>query len=119
MVVGTWLAAETMSNWSRRHLLEPIASEGRQAALVSARELSGLLEAAGFSEIRVEDLTLQVKRTWIVVIRRMLVRLLTRPRYWRLLLNASASDRIFAVTSCRILAAYQIGCMRYALFTCK
>jgi tocopherol O-methyltransferase len=119
MVICTWLAAESMSAWSRRHLLEPIAREGRQAALVTARELSSLLNAAGFAEIRVEDLTLQVKKTWSVVIRRMLLRMLTRRRYWQLLLSSSASDRIFAVTACRISAAYQTGCMRFSLFTCR
>jgi tocopherol O-methyltransferase len=119
MVICTWLAAESMSACSQRHLLEPIAREGRQAALVTARELSSLLNAAGFAEIRVEDLTLQVKKTWSVVIRRMLLRMLTRRRYWQLLLNSSASDRIFAVTACRILAAYQTGCMQFSLFTCR
>lgn len=119
MVLCTWLAAEVVSPWSQRHLLEPIAREGRQAALVTTRALTGLLHAAGFAEVLVEDMTLRVKRTWSIVMRRMLVRMLTRPRYWRMLLNSSASDRIFAVTSCRILAAYQTGCMRYALFTCR
>jgi tocopherol O-methyltransferase len=119
MVVCTWLAAEGVSAWSQRHLLEPIAREGRQAALVTARELTGILHSAGFAEVLVEDVTLRVKKTWSVVIRRMLLRMLTRPRYWQLLFNSSASDRIFAVTSCRILAAYQTGCMRYALFTCR
>jgi tocopherol O-methyltransferase len=119
MVICTWLAAENMSAWSQRHLLEPIAREGRQAPLVTSRELRSLLNAAGFAEVRVEDLTLQVKRTWSVVIRRMLLRVLTRPRYWRLMLNSSASDRIFAITACRILVAYQTGSMRFALFTCR
>jgi hypothetical protein len=39
-------------------------------------------------------------------------------RYWQLLLYASASDRIFGVTACRIWAAYRTGCMHYASFTC-
>jgi tocopherol O-methyltransferase len=119
MVVCTWLAAERMSSWSRRHLLEPIATEGRQAALVTASELDGILKNAGFREVRIDDLTRKVRRTWGVVIRRMLLRMLTRRRYWQLLLNASASDRIFAVTACRISLAYQLGCMRYAIFTCQ
>ena len=119
MVVCTWLKAETMSGWARRHLLEPIAREGRQARLVTARELSGLLREAGFSEVRIEDLTSQVKKTWRVVILRMLSRMLTRPRYWRLLLDTAASDRIFGITAFRILAAYQIGCMEYGLLTCR
>src|SRR5476651_2144974 len=39
MVICTWLSAEPVSDWSQRHLLEPIAREGRQAALVTAPEL--------------------------------------------------------------------------------
>ncbi len=119
MVISTWFAAEQVSAWSQNHLMEPIAREGRQAPLVTIRELSGLVRDAGFDEILVEDLSLQVRKTWSIVIRRMLLRALTRPRYWRLLLNASASDRVFAVTACRILAAYRAGCMRYAMLTCR
>jgi tocopherol O-methyltransferase len=119
MVICTWLAAESMPAWSQRHLLEPIAREGRQAALVTARELSHLLNAAGFADVLIEDVTSQVKRTWTVVISRMLVRALTRPRYWRLILDSGASDRVFAITACRILAAYQTGCMKFAILTCR
>ncbi len=119
MVVCTWLAADHVSGWSQRHLLEPISREGRQAALVTAQDLKGLLLAAGFTEVLVEDLSARVGKTWSVVIRRMMFRLLTRRRYWQLLLDSSASDRIFAITACRIWAAYQIGCMHYALFSCR
>jgi tocopherol O-methyltransferase len=119
MVISTWLAAESLSAWSGRHLLEPIAREGRQAALVTARKLSSLLNTAGFADVRIEDVTLQVKKTWSVVIRRMLLRLVTRPRYWQLVLQSSASDRIFAITACRIWVAYQTGCVRFAIFTCR
>jgi tocopherol O-methyltransferase len=119
MVVCTWLAAESMPDWCERHLLEPIAREGRQAALVTAVELEGLLNASGFAEVRVEDVTSMVMRTWSVVIRRMLWCALTRPRYWRLILNSNASDRIFAVTAFRIMIAYRTGCMQFAMFTCR
>lgn len=119
MVICTWLAAETVSAWSERHLLEPIAREGRQAALVTARELSRILNEAGFADVRIEDVTSQVRRTWLFVIRSMLRGLLTQPRYWRLMLNSGASDRIFALTAFRIMIAYHLGCMQFAMFTCK
>ena len=86
---------------------------------MTAPELKNLLMAAGFAEVLVEDLSVQVRKTWSIVIRRMLLRLLTRRRYWQLLFNASASDRVFALTACRILAAYQTGAMRYAVFVCR
>jgi hypothetical protein len=65
------------------------------------------------------DVTLQVKKTWSVVIRRMLLRVLMRPRYWRLMLNSSASDRILGITAGRIMIVYQTGCMQFATLTCR
>lgn len=119
MVVATWLVADRISGWSRRHLLDPIAAEGRQAPLITAGALTDLLHAAGFANVEVDDLGAQVRRTWTVVIRRMLLRVLTRPRYWRFVCDASASDRVFALTAARIWTAYRTGAMRYALFSCQ
>jgi tocopherol O-methyltransferase len=67
----------------------------------------------------VADLSSQIQPTWGVILRRMLFRTLTRPRYWRMLADASASDRIFALTACRIWMAYHTGAMRYAMFVCR
>ena len=117
--VSTWLVGDRPSDWAERHLLEPIAREGRQAPLVTSAALRDLLVLAGFAEVRVEDLSSQVKQTWQVIIRRMVFRVLTRPRYWRMLADASASDRVFALTACRIWMAYRTGAMRYALFICR
>ena len=119
LVLGTWLAAENPSAWSTRHLLVPISTEGRQARLITAKALSELLRSSGFTEVIEEDLTQNVKRTWSVVLWRLLSKVLTRPRYWRLLVNSKPSDRVFAVTSLRIWAAYRIGAMRYAVYTCR
>jgi len=118
-VVSTWLVGDRLSNWAERHLLEPIAREGRQAPLVTAAVLGNLLSSAGFAEVRVEDMSSQIKPTWRVIIRRMLFRVHTRPRYWRMLANASACDRVFALTACRIWLAYRTGVMRYAMFVCR
>src|ERR1019366_5432516 len=71
-VVSTWLVGDHPSDWAQRHLLEPIAREGRQAPLVTTAALRDLLVSAGFSDVRVEDLTSQIKPTWGVIIRRML-----------------------------------------------
>ncbi len=118
-VVSTWLVGDHPSGWAERHLLEPIAREGRQAPLITAAALRDLLMSAGFSEVRVEDVSSQIKPTWGVIIRRMLLRLLTRPRYWRMVADAEASDRVFALTACRIWLAYRTEAMRFALFVCR
>ena len=121
MVVCTWLAAVRMSGWALRLLLEPIAREGRQAPLVTIRELSSLLGAAGFADVRIENLTSQVKKTWSVVILRMLARILTRPRYWQLLVNASASGPGFSASEPPVASWRRIKRtgMEYALFMCR
>jgi tocopherol O-methyltransferase len=46
LVVCTWLAAERMAAWSERHLQQPIATDGRQAPLVTAGELTVYSRAA-------------------------------------------------------------------------
>jgi tocopherol O-methyltransferase len=118
-VINTWLAADKPSPWSSRNLLGPISVEGRQAPLITVGALQHMLESSGFSEVQVNELTNQVAKTWSVVIGRMLTRTLMKPRYWRLLLNSKVSDRIFALTACRIWAAYRSGAMRYAAFVCR
>ena len=118
-VLSTWLAADDPSPWSSRHLLGPISVEGRQAPLITAGALEGLLQSSGFADVHVEDLTHGVRRTWNVVIQRMVLRIMTRPPYWRMMLRSRARDRIFALTSCRIWAAYRTGAMRYAVFVCR
>jgi len=118
-VLNTWLAADRPSRLSRRHLLGPISVEGRQAPLITTGTLQQLLESSGFSVVRASDLTHEVSKTWSVIILRILLRTLTKPRYWRLLMDSKASDRIFALTACRIWAAYRSGAMRYASFVCR
>ncbi len=56
-------------------------------------------------------------RTWPAIVRRLLGKLATNPRYLRFLLSRHAHNRIFALTILRIWIAYRIGAMRYGVFT--
>ena len=116
LAVTTWLAAEQVSPWSRRHLLDAVSREGSAAPLVTAREICEVFAAAGFSEVLAEDLSPQVARTWGVILRRLALRLLTRPDYWAFLRRSRAQDRVFALTALRIRLAYRTGCFRYGYF---
>jgi tocopherol O-methyltransferase len=116
LAVTTWLAADRVSSWSRRHLLDALCLEGSAAPLVTAREVRDVFSAAGFSEVLVEDLSPQVSRTWSVILRRLALRLLTRRDYWAFLLKSRAQDRVFALTALRIRLAYGTGCFRYGYF---
>ena len=116
LAVTTWLAAEQVSPWSRRHLLDAVSREGSAAPLVTACEICEVFAAAGFSEVLAADLSPQVARTWGVILRRLALRLLTRPDYWAFLRRSRAQDRVFALTALRIRLAYRTGCFRYGYF---
>lgn len=100
-----------------RHLLEPICREGRLLGMGDEIEYRLMAEAAGFRIMSFEDLSRPVRRTWSVIIKRLLGKLVTDARYRRFLRDADASERIFALTVLRIWIAYRTGSMRYGLLT--
>ena len=117
VAVCAWIARERPSEWEERHLLEPICREGRLAGMGSEIEYRAMLTDAGFVDLRVEDLSAAVKRTWPKCARGVGARLLRDVRYRRFLFDRASRNRVFALTLLRIWAAYQSGAMRYLLFT--
>lgn len=116
-VVCAWLAAEKPSRFAQEWLLEPICREGRMPQLGSARDYETLGERFGFHLLQAEDITKKVARTWPAIVRRLLAKLATKPRYLRFLLSRHAHNRVFGLTILRIWIAYRVGAMRYAVFT--
>jgi tocopherol O-methyltransferase len=116
-VVCAWLAAEAPKAWEERWLLEPICREGRLAGLGSMSEYRRALEAAGFVVLEANDMTAQVKRTWTVILGRVLRGLATRRDYWRYLLDSRNGERVFARSLLRLALAYRSGALRYGLLS--
>lgn len=117
LVVCAWLSAEHPSRFAERWLLEPVCREGRMAQLATASEYEAFAQAAGFRVHQSEDITRGVQPTWPAIIRRLLVKFATAPRYLRFLFAPHAQNRVFALTILRIWIAYRIGAMRYGIFT--
>ncbi|MGI8820033.1 MAG: class I SAM-dependent methyltransferase [Chthoniobacterales bacterium] len=117
LVICAWLAAERPSRRAERWLLEPICREGRMPHLGSASDYETLGQRAGFQLARFEDVTRQVEGTWPAIVRRLLVKFATEPRYLRFLFSRHARNRIFALTIVRIWIAYRLNAMRYGIFT--
>ena len=117
LVICAWLAAEEPNARAKRWLLEPICREGRMPHLGSATEYESLGEAAGFELVEFRNLTQSVARTWPAIVRRLLAKFATDPRYLRFLFAPHANNRIFALTILRIWVAYGVGAMRYGIFT--
>ena len=119
MAACTWLAAEEVSRWSTRYLLEPICTEGRLPSLPTASMYEKWLRDVGFEIEHIEDLTTRVRRTWTVCIRRLLKALWTNPGYRAFLWNPEEGNRRFALTMLRLWIAYYIGAFRYGLFVAR
>jgi tocopherol O-methyltransferase len=117
LIVCAWLAAEQTSARAKKWLLKPICREGRMPILGTAMEYQSLGQRAGFELHRFEDITRGVSRTWPAIVRRLLLKLGTNPRYVRFLFAGHARNRIFALTILRIWLAYRMGAMRYGVFT--
>lgn len=115
-MVCTWLSQEAPAAWERRYLLEPICSEGRMRMGTEA-EYRSLIEGAGLSIDRVDDVSDKVARTWTLCLAGIARGLLTRRDYWQFLLHAPSRNKEFALTLGRIRLAYAAGAMRYVIFT--
>lgn len=115
LVVCAWLARDQPRPWEVRWLLEPICREGRLPSMGDEGDYRRLAEAAGFETQGAEDLSAQVRKTWLICARRLVANLATRPRYARFLLDRANPNRIFALTLLRLLLAYRTGSMRYGL----
>lgn len=115
LAVCAWLAGDEAKAWEIRHLLEPICREGRLPGMGTLDDYRGFGKRAGFVVGQVEDISARVRRTWSICAWRVLAKLLTEKRYRRFLLDASSSNRIFALTLLRLLLAYRTGAMRYVL----
>lgn len=118
IAVCAWLAKEDPAAWEVRWLLEPICREGRLPGMGTESEYRALLADAGFLEVEVGDVTRQVRRTWPIVIGRVLKRLTWDATAWRFLLGRPRNVA-FAKTVVRIAVAYRTGSMRYAVFSAR
>ena len=119
LVVCAWLAQPEATASEVRFLLEPICREGRLAGMGTAAEYKKLMQAVGFQVEQVQDVSAQVRRTWSVAIRRLLVALGSNAQTWRYLLDAHRGERIFALTVARLWLAYRVGALRYGIFTAQ
>lgn len=115
--ICAWLARSDAKRWEVRYLLEPICREGRLPGMGTEIEYRSMAEEVGFRIASFEDLSRQVRRTWSLIIKRVIGKLITDARYRQFLRDATASERIFALTVLRIWIAYRTGSMRYGLLT--
>lgn len=113
--VYAWLAKPAANALEVRYLLEPICREGRLPSMGTVDDYRLMMQAAGFRNIAYRDYTTNVQKTWRLCCWRALKAICTDKRY-RLFLQ-KGRERSFAKTLLRIWIAYQVGSMRYGLFS--
>lgn len=116
-VICAWLACENPQGWEVRYLLEPICREGRLAGLSSMSEYQTGLRRAGLVVEQSDDVSRNVRRTWDLVLRRLVGKLATERSYWRYLVNATHLERMFVWTPVRLALAYRTGSLRYGILS--
>jgi tocopherol O-methyltransferase len=117
LAVAAWLTPEQPRAWQCKYLLEPICSEGRLPSLASAAEYRAMMSEAGFIDIKFDDLTSQVQRTWRLCALRMVGKAIGESEFRRRLLDSTFSNRVFAKTVFRIWFAYKTTSMHYGIFS--
>jgi tocopherol O-methyltransferase len=117
LVVAAWLTRDRPAAWEARLLLDPICREGRLPSMESASEYRRMLEQAGFHDIGSADLTCRVKKTWSICALRVVRQSFSDSKFRAILLDPGFANRVFAKTVFRIWLAYQIGAMRFGLFS--
>jgi tocopherol O-methyltransferase len=116
LVVCAWLEGETARPWEKRHLLEPICTEGRLPSMGSRADYDELAARAGLAAVGYEDISRNVRRTWTVCLRRLAGRLVTDPTIRRLVTSPATRNRSFALSLPRLIVALHTGAMRYGVF---
>jgi len=114
-VVCAWLANPSPRPWEIKYLLEPICREGRLPSLGDEHDYRRWFTDAGFADLQVEDITRNVKKTWPIIIGRMVKRLAWDKEAWSFMFKSP--NRVFGLTVLRMAFAYNTGSLRYALFS--
>lgn len=115
-VVCAWLEGEDVSDWGKRHLLEPICREGRLPSMGSRADYHALAADAGFRLESYDDISANVRRTWSICLRRFAASMVTDGEIRRLALSSATRNRSFILSLPRLIVALRTGAMRYGVF---
>ncbi|QDV70046.1 Demethylrebeccamycin-D-glucose O-methyltransferase [Rosistilla carotiformis] len=114
--ITAWLTAERSSPTAQRWLLEPICREGRLPSMGAASEYTQLAEAAGLRQVKYEDVTRQVRKTWAICVWRVVKFCFFSRAGWRFIFSSKSRHAIFLLSVARIWIAYATGAMKYGIF---
>ena len=119
LVVCAWLSTSDARPWQTRFLLASICREGRLTALLTGAQYTEMAERVGLQVLSLEDLSRNVRRTWLIAAGRLVKALATESRYRGYLLDPRRSERTFVRAIGRMVIAYYTGALRYGMLTAQ
>ena len=115
-VVCAWLSRTGPNRMEVRHLLEPICREGRLPSMGDREDYEALAREAGFTLLRYDDISREVRRTWAICAGRAARRLATDRAFRRFAFARTTKNRSFMLSVPRLMVALRTGSMRYGVF---
>lgn len=116
--VCAWISKDKPKDWEKNFLLQPICTEGRMN-LGTVDEYKFLMNAVGFHDVRFEDITQNVKKTWTLCLKRCAWKFMSDPKYISFMMKDPSQNKKFLLSLLRIRAAYETGSMIYGIFSAK
>jgi cyclopropane fatty-acyl-phospholipid synthase-like methyltransferase len=109
-----WCEGEGLTPEQRREFIEPVSRAMLLPGLIPATELAGHLAAAGLVEVRLQDLTPHVARTWDLCRRSV-----ERPAMRLLRLVLGREVREFVAGFEPMIRGYESGALRYIMLAAR
>ncbi|MEM6916723.1 MAG: class I SAM-dependent methyltransferase, partial [Verrucomicrobiota bacterium] len=117
--LSAWISGKKTSTRRAKFLLEPICAGGQFPSLVGSGEIRSLAESAGLVVEELREVGPLVKKTWRIILWRLLTRLLTRREYRRFLGKDARNGWLRTLTVLRVWIAFELGVLDYALLRAK
>ena len=117
VVVCAWMSCENPTPGQKRLLIDACCREGQLAGIRPLSEFQKAVEGAGFTQFHNEDLSQQVKRTWPLCAIRTLKGFFTNPAYIKFVFKPNNRNRTYIFMLYRMWLGYNIGVMRYGVFS--
>ncbi len=114
LALCAWLTADRPAATEHKRLVGEVCRGMLCPSLASMRDYTGWMEGAGLGEIRTEDITPNVAKTWDRC-----ARVVRRPEVAALLRLADHNTRQFIRSFESIQRAYAVGAMAYGMITAR
>jgi tocopherol O-methyltransferase len=118
-VICAWLAPPSPSKWQLKYLLEPICRDGCIAGMASLSQYESLIREAGLRPVEQRRIGKNVRKTWRIIFRRALAKILRNSSYRRFFISTLRRTPGALLVVPRLIWAYQTGILDYIVIVAE